>query len=169
MIREAALRDAQCITEIYNHYIVHTTVTFEEHPVTDAVMRSRILTVQESSLPWLVLEQESQILGYAYASRWKDRSAYRFSVEVSVYLHHQHTGRGSGAMLYEALFKRLSVKGIHLAIGGITLPNAASVALHNKFGMKKVAHFEEVGKKFGRWLDVGYWQKTLSCDDTERG
>lgn len=167
MIRDVTFHDAQSIADIYNHYIVHTTVTFEEQPVTDVAIRSRIQLTQESSLPWLVVEQDSQILGYAYASRWKDRSAYRFSVEVSVYLHHENTRQGNGAKLYEALFERLSASGLHTAIGGITLPNAASVALHEKFGMKKVAHFEEVGKKFGRWLDVGYWQKALMPTEVE--
>lgn len=96
------------------------------------------------------------MIGYAYASKWKGRCAYRYSVEVSVYLHAEQSGQGMGTALYSALFKQLSELGYHVAIGGIALPNAASVALHEKFGMKKVAHFKEIGFKFGQWVDVGY-------------
>ena len=167
MVRDATLLDAQGIVTIYNHYIVHTAVTFEEKAVTVETMGSRIQRVKDSLLPWLVLEEDGKLLGYAYAAPWKDRSAYRFSVEVSVYLSPEQTCKGNGSALYHALFQRLKESGIHVAIGGITLPNAPSVALHEKFHMKKVAHFEEVGKKFGQWLDVGYWQKKL-IDETLR-
>ena len=101
------------------------------------------------------------MVGYAYATKWKERSAYRFSAEVSVYLSNQVQGRGLGASLYETLFSKLKEGGINTVIGGITLPNPASVALHEKMGMKKVAHFENVGFKFNQWQDVGYWQLSL--------
>jgi L-amino acid N-acyltransferase YncA len=160
-IRPAETTDAPAIASIYNHYVATTTITFEEQPVSDEQMAERVLEVQAASLPWLVAEDAGGILGYAYASKWKARSAYRFAVETSVYLRGGAIRSGLGSRLYEALFETLKVKGIHVVIGGIALPNDPSISLHEKFGMKKVAHFEQVGFKFGKWLDVGYWQKVL--------
>ena len=161
MIRNAQPNDAAPIAEIYNHYVLNTTITFEEQPVTAPQMAERMAEVQAAGLPWLVAEREGQVLGYAYACKWKARSAYRHSVECSVYLDRQAVGGGVGSSLYEALFAELKSRGLHVVIGGIALPNEGSIALHEKFGLRKVAQFEEVGFKFGRGVDVGYWQKTL--------
>lgn len=161
MIRSALTSDAEAIVGIYNHYVANTTITFEELPVSVEDMAGRIKDIQAAGLPWLVLEDSGQLLGYAYASKWKTRSAYRYSVEVSVYLKQGIQARGLGSRLYEALFAALVERDIHAAMGGIVLPNEPSVRLHEKFGMKQVAHFEQVGYKFGRWLDVGYWQKVF--------
>jgi phosphinothricin acetyltransferase len=162
MIRNATQTDAKQLSEIYNYYIKNTAITFEENPVSTEEMATRIQNVQNHQLPWLVIEEQGDILGYAYATKWKERAAYRFTVEVTVYLSQNAHGKGLGTMLYNTLFQQLSAQGIHTAIGGITLPNDASVALHEKLGMKKVAHFIESGFKFEQWLDVGYWQKTLN-------
>lgn len=161
MIRTAEISDAQAIASIYNYYVANTTISFEEHPVSAEQMAERILEVRAASLPWLVAESSGRVLGYAYASKWKARSAYRFSAETSVYLHSGATGQGLGSQLYKALFRVLQEMGVHVAIGGIALPNEASISLHEKFGMKKIAHFEQVGFKFDKWVDVGYWQKVL--------
>ncbi|MTV40427.1 arsinothricin resistance N-acetyltransferase ArsN1 family B [Duganella radicis] len=161
-IRDAVADDAKAIAAIYNPFIANTTISFEEEPVTDAAMAQRIADVQGGGLPWLVAERDGKVVGYAYATKWRVRHAYRFSVESSVYLAPGSAGQGLGSALYAALFERLTACGCHLVIGGIALPNAASVALHEKMGYEKVAHFREVGFKFGRWLDVGYWQKTLN-------
>lgn len=161
MIRPALAADADAIAHIYNHYIRNTTVTFEETPVSAQEMTIRIEEFDAASLPWLVLELDGHVIGYTYASKWKGRCAYRFSVESTVYLDPAHTGRGLGTSLYAALFAAVRDKGMHVAIGGIALPNAASVALHEKLGLEKVAHFKEVGFKFERWIDVGYWQLKL--------
>lgn len=161
MIRTVEVSDAQAIASIYNHYVANTTISFEEQPVSAEQMAERILEVRASSLPWLVIEEARKVLGYAYAGKWKARSAYRFSVETSVYLQNGFAGQGFGSQLYEVLFRALQDRGVHVAIGGIALPNEASISLHEKFGMKKVAHFEQVGFKFGKWVDVGYWQKVL--------
>lgn len=161
MIRLAHPSDAEAIVGIYNHYVANTTVTFEEQAVSVEEMSARIEDIQSAGLPWLVLEDSGQLLGYAYASKWKARSAYRYSVEISVYLKQGIQARGLGSRLYEALFAALVERDIHAAMGGIVLPNDASVRLHEKFGMKQVARFEQVGYKFGRWLDVGYWQKVF--------
>ena len=160
-IRDATEVDAPAIAALYNPYVAETTITFEEVPVSAAQMAERIRDVQQAGLPWLVLEEGGALCGYAYATRWKARSAYRFSVETSVYLAMGHTGRGHGRRLYEALFEALRARGVHAVIGGIALPNPASVALHERLQMAPVAHFREVGFKFGRWIDVGYWERLL--------
>ena len=122
----------------------------------------RLSKIQSDDLPWLVAEDDSgKVIGYAYASKWRERFAYRFSAEVTAYLSPNYLGNGVGTQLYEALFSELKLRSIHSVIGGITLPNQASVALHEKFGLEKAAHFKEVGYKFNQWLDVGYWQGTL--------
>lgn len=161
MIRSATPADADAICAIYNHYVRHTVVTFEEVPVETAEMQQRIADVQ-ARFPWLVAEEHGHLVGYAYAARWRVRSAYRFSVESTVYLAPDQGGRGWGTRLYTDLLGRLETAGIHAVMGGIALPNAASVALHEKLGFRKVAHFEAVGWKQRRWIDVGYWQRTLN-------
>ena len=158
MIRPVQTVDAQQIAEIYNHYIRETVVTFEEEPVSAADIAARIAESQDQSLPWLVAESEKGLVGYAYASKWKGRCAYRHSLEVTVYLAPTASGVGWGSKLYDALFTELRKGDTHVVIGGISLPNEASIALHEKFGMRKVGHFNEVGFKFGEWVDVGYWQ-----------
>ncbi|HVU17388.1 MAG TPA: arsinothricin resistance N-acetyltransferase ArsN1 family B [Candidatus Didemnitutus sp.] len=160
MIRLATDSDASAICAIYNHYVLHTWVTFEEVPVTEAEMAGRIRDTL-IALPWLVLEEQGDVLGYAYANKWKVRAAYRHSVEITVYLRHDAIGRGRGRVLYEELIAKLRGTGIHAVIGGIALPNEASQRLHEKLGFKKVAQFEQVGRKFDRWIDVGYWELIL--------
>jgi phosphinothricin acetyltransferase len=103
---------------------------------------------------------EGRVLGYAYASKWRARPGYRHAVESSVYVDHGQRGRGLGLALYRALLARLEGR-FHAIIGGIALPNAASIALHERLGFRQVACFPEVGHKFGAWVDVGYWQLTL--------
>jgi phosphinothricin acetyltransferase len=159
-MRPATLDDAAAIASIYNHYVTHTIVTFEEQPVTPAEMQSRISAVLEK-LPWLVLEHDGDIAGYAYASSWKSRTGYRFAVESSIYLGPAHVGRGFGSALYQNLLDDLRARNIHCVIGGAALPNAASVALHERLGFTKVAHFRENGFKFDHWIDVAYWQLLL--------
>lgn len=161
VIRDLVPGDAPAIAAIYSHYITHTTVTFEEQPVSADEMQRRADAVTAAGLPWLVAEAEGAVVGYAYATPWKPRSAYRFSVEVTVYVADEARGRGHGRALYAALFARLRAAGRHAVLGGVTLPNDASVALHEAMGMTKVAHLPEVGFKFGRWLDVGYWHRLL--------
>lgn len=160
--RPARLDDARRIAAIYNHYVRETVITFEEVPVTDDEMASRIATVLGAGFPWLVATAGEQVVGYAYGGPWKPRSAYRFTTETTVYLAPDHVGQGLGAPLYGALIERLSLLGLHVAIGGIALPNAASVALHEKLGFRPAGRLPEVGFKFGRWIDVGYWQRTLA-------
>ena len=158
VIRAAAKDDSATIARIYNHYIAHTVVTFEEEVISAAEIGRRMDDVLSASLPYLVAEQNGVVIGYAYAAKWRLRSAYRFSVETTVYLDADHQGKGFGTRLYEALLEELRARGFHAAMGGIALPNAGSVALHEKLGFRQVAHFAEVGFKFGKWIDTGYWQ-----------
>ncbi|HEY4039966.1 MAG TPA: arsinothricin resistance N-acetyltransferase ArsN1 family B [Burkholderiaceae bacterium] len=160
-IRSASTEDGEAIARIYQHYVLNTSISFEEQPLSAGEMSERIDDVMSSALPWLVAERDQQIVGYAFAVKWKARSAYRHSVESSVYLDPALIGRGVGTQLYRALLERLRQRSIHTVIGGIALPNAASVALHERLGFAKVAHFREVGYKFGQWIDVGYWQRSL--------
>lgn len=162
MIRNASPEDAQSIADIYNYYIQNTTVTFETELVSSQDIATRIEETLHQKLPYLAFEKDGNVIGYAYASKWKGRCAYRFSVEVSVYLDHLAVGEGLGTQLYQKLFTKLQSLGYHTAMGGISLPNPASIALHEKMGMDKVAHFNEVGFKFDKWIDVGYWQKVLN-------
>jgi phosphinothricin acetyltransferase len=162
MIRPARSEDARSIAVIYNHYVVNTTATFEEEPVPVAEIGRRLEAVCAAGHPWLVEESMGRIVGYAYASAWNPRSAYRYAAEVTVYVAPDHNGLGTGTRLYQALLDRLREKGCRVVIAVITLPNPASVALHEKFGMTQAGEFQRVGYKFGRWLNVGYWQLELS-------
>lgn len=158
VVRAAAAEDAAAIARIYNHYVAETIITFEEDAVGEAEMRERIEETRTASLPWFVAVENGELAGYAYASRWKSRCAYRYSLEVTVYVDPARPRRGIGSQLYAALLPALRSAGYHAAMGGIALPNDASIRLHEKFGFKKVAHFKESGFKFGKWIDVGYWQ-----------
>lgn len=161
MIRSATTADSAAIAEIYNHYILNTTITFEETAVTAGQIAGRISEITSLGLPWLVVEQNKELAGFCYAGRFRDRSAYRFSLESAVYLRHGLGGKGLGSALYAALIEDLEKRDGRQLIGGIALPNPESVALHEKFGFRKVAHFEQVGFKFGQWIDVGFWQRSL--------
>ncbi len=161
MVRHATLADASEICRIYNHYIETTRITFEETPITAEDVAARISSVMQT-YPWLVCEEGGRVIGYAYATRWKDRSAYRYSVEAAIYLDHGRVGKGSGTELIERLLHELRLRKIHSVICGIALPNPASVGLCEKFGFERIAHFKEVGYKFDKWVDVGYWELLLS-------
>ena len=160
MIRACTAADAAAICAIYNPYVLETVITFEETPVSTAEMAQRIADVT-ARLPWLVAEEGRGLVGYAYATPWKARSAYRFSVESTVYVAPDHMGRGVGTALYRELIDALRRLGMHSAVGGIALPNAASIALHEKLGFRKIGQFVEIGRKFDRWVDVGYWELIL--------
>ncbi len=161
MIRVATTADCDAIARIYDHYVRTTTVSFEEQSVSSAQMAERIAAVQTAGLPWLVAEEDGRVVGYAYASKWHARSGYRFTIESTVYLDPDATGRGTGSKLYDALLAAVRETGAHVVMATIALPNPASVALHEKFGFAKVGHLGEIGFKLERWIDIGYWQRTL--------
>lgn len=160
-IRACEVKDIQSLCDIYNYYIENTIISFEEIPV-DATEMSRRLAACTRSLPWYICELDGLVAGYAYASPWKERSAYGHSLEITVYVKNSMVGQGCGKALYEALIAALEKIDCHSILACIALPNEASVGLHEYFGFTKVAHFAEVGRKFDRWVDVGYWQKISS-------
>ena len=160
MIRPVQPSGVAQICEIYNHYVDNTVVTFEEEPVSPTEMSQRIEQLR-SSLPWLVSEVDGAVCGYAYAAPYRWRSAYKFTVETTLYLAPERTGPGLGTNLYRALLKQLRERKLHCALGGIALPNPVSVALSERCGFRKVGELKEVGWKQGRWVDVGYWELIL--------
>ena len=159
-IRPATTADAAAICEIYNHYVLTTTISFELEAVSTEEMAQRIVEVS-AIFPWLVYEENNELAGYAYLTNWRTRSSYRYSAESTVYLKENYRGKGIGAALYQALIEKSKALSLHSLIGGIALPNNASIALHEKLNFKKVAHFQQVGYKFNQWVDVGYWQLLL--------
>jgi L-amino acid N-acyltransferase YncA len=157
MIRKAVPEDAASICEIYNHYVENTAVTFETEAVPPEEMERRISAVAPM-FPWFVYLEDQKIRAYAYASKWRERIAYRYTVESTVYVSLESCGKGLGKALYARLLEELYSMGIHSVIGGIALPNPQSQRLHENLGFKKVAHFHEAGYKFDRWIDVAYWE-----------
>lgn len=133
-IREATPDDAAAICAIYNPYIEYTTISFEEKPVAVSDMAERIASTQAQGLPWLVAEASGDMLGYAYATRWRARPAYRHAVESSIYMRQATVGQGVGKLLYRELIRRLAVLGLHTVIGGVAQPNPASDGLHRALG-----------------------------------
>jgi len=162
MIRVINNDDIEAITSIYNHYINNTVVSFEEELVSIDKMSRRVAQVQALNYPWLVAEENKKIGGYAYADLWHTRSAYKHTVLVTIYLDPGFTGKGWGLKISKTLFDNIKACEVPSVIAGISLPNRSSVPLHEKMGLKKVAHFSEVGYKFGQWVDVVYWQGQLT-------
>ena len=161
IVRPANSADALQISEIYNHYIATSHATFEIEPIEAGEMARRINEVCGGGYPFLICEDNVEIIGYAYGRQFRPRSAYRHSIEVSIYTKPGCERRNIGTILYEELFSEIKASNFHAIIAGISLPNDASVRLHERFGFEKVAHFREVGRKFDRWIDVGYWERIL--------
>ena len=160
MLRDATPGDAAAILAIYAPYVEETAISFERVPPDEATMRERIAQ-RLASHAWLVAEQGGRVVGYAYAGPFAVRAAYRLAAEVSVYVDRDAGRGGIGRVLYGALIERLRERGMHTAIGIVALPNPASVALHERLGFRHVGTFREIGAKFGRWHDVGWWQLML--------
>lgn len=161
MIRNIELTDAKTITDIYNYYVENSVITFDEVLVDTNFFKDKIKSIQQS-YPFLVYEVDAKVVGYAYLGSWKNRCAYKKTVEISVYIRPENTQKGIGTKFYTTLLNWLKENDFHTVIGGIALPNEKSVALHEKFGFKKVAHYKEIGYKFNKWIDVGYWQLILN-------
>ena len=164
-IRAATSDDAAAVAAIYAPYVDATIVSFEEVAPGAAEMAARI-AAGGTLYPWLIAEQDGEILGYASASAFRTRSAYRFAVETSVYLRQSAEGRGIGSALYQPLLASLERQGFTQAIAAISLPNPASVRLHERFGFAPAGTYRQVGWKMGRWIDVGLWQRPLATPAT---
>jgi L-amino acid N-acyltransferase YncA len=161
IVRPAESEDATQIAYIYNHYIATSHATFELEPISGSEMLKRMEDGWRRGFPFLVCETNDEVLGFAYGKQFRQRPAYYRSIEVSVYVKPGRDGQGAGSLLYDGLLKEIRHGDFHVVIGGISLPNDVSVRLHEKFGFEKVAHFHEVGRKFDRWIDVGYWELIL--------
>jgi len=164
-IRAAIPADSSALVEIYNPYVAETTITFEETALDASKMAARIAEADAAGLPFLLADIGGAPAGFAYATKWKGRCAYRHTAETTVYVKHDRWRCGVGKALYTQLLERLQHAGTHTAIGGIALPNESSIALHERLGFVKVAQFREVGFKFNQWIDVGYWQLLFSDGD----
>ena len=160
VIRDAHQGDAPALLDIYRPFVLETAVSFELTPPTVAEFEARIASAQ-THWAWLVAERAGEVAGYAYASAFRTRAAYRFTVETSAYVHPDHRGRGFAGALYRELFEVLREKGYCNAYAGIALPNDASIAFHKSLGFTHVGTFHRAGWKFGRWHDVSWWEARL--------
>ena len=161
MIRPAdPTRDAAACAAIYAPFVRESAVSFEE-VVPDADAFAARIAAMQATHPWLVAEVDGDVVGFAYGSPHRERAAYRWACDVSVYIDAAHHGRGIGRALYEELFARLRAQRIHVACAGITLPNDASVRLHESLGFEPVGIYRGIGWKAGAWHDVGWWQLRL--------
>jgi phosphinothricin acetyltransferase len=160
MIRAVRLADAPAICDIYNYYVRNTCITPEEADVTCREMENRIAEITKN-FPWLVNEEDSGIVGFAFLHHYVARSAYRFAVEDSIYIKHGLTGNDTGSLLMTALLDEARKMGKHSVIALMERGNEASEALHRKFGFRDIGHLKEAGFKFKKWVDVSYWQLIL--------
>ena len=156
IIRAVEERDASALAAIYAPNVTDSVISFELEPPDAAEMRRRILATT-ADYPWLVCERAGQVVGYVYASSHNPRAAYQWSVNVTVYIDAWQRRSGIGRALYTSLFALLRLQGFYNAYGGITLPNPGSVGLHESLGFRLVGVYRQVGSKFGRWHDVGWW------------
>jgi L-amino acid N-acyltransferase YncA len=161
-------RDAEACAAIYAPSVQSSAISFEE-VAPDAAEMARRITATGEHLPWLVAELDGTVAGYAYGSRHRERSAYRWASDVSVYVSADHRRLGVARALYVALLERLTEQGMRVACAGIALPNPASVALHESLGFRPVGVYRDIGFKLGRWWDVGWWQLGLGSLDPDAG
>ena len=160
MIRRAEPSDASACLEVYAPYVATSAATFETEPPSAGEMERRI----RAAKLWLVAERDGEIAAFAYGGTHRSRAAYRWTVETSVYVGGAHARRGLGLQLYSALLPALEDRGYRMAVAGITLPNPASVGLHEAVGFVAVGIYRRIGWKAGEWRDVGWWQRPLGTD-----
>jgi L-amino acid N-acyltransferase YncA len=158
--------DAAACAAIYAPFVQDTAISFEDQPP-DAAQLSERMAELGIRYPWLVAEEDGQVIGYAYASPHRVRAAYRWAADVAIYVDAGHQGRGAGRALYTQLFRLLAGQGFRMACAGITLPNQASVALHERLGFKPVGVYRRIGWKAGAWHDVAWYQRELIPDGSE--
>ncbi|WP_445955144.1 GNAT family N-acetyltransferase [Yeosuana sp.] len=160
MIRNVQISDAQQILDIYNYYVVNTVITFDIEAVSLKSFTEKIKIIS-LDYPFIVYEEHNEILGYAYGSRFRPKPAYNHTVESTIYIKQGQHGKQIGTELYKELLQLLKQDNFHMVLGVLTLPNEASVKLHEKFGFKQVAYLKEAGFKFENWQDVGFYQLTF--------
>jgi L-amino acid N-acyltransferase YncA len=164
-LRPAERRDADAVAAIYAPIVRDTFISFETEPPSALAMAERIEAIQRR-YPWLVATAEDEVLGYAYASEHRQRAAYRWSVDVTVYVAEMARGKGVGRRLYGSLIPMLRAQGFRGAFAGIALPNDASIGVHEAVGFRALGVYKEVGFKLSAWRDVGWWRLELSNDST---
>ena len=163
IVRTATQRDLAELTEIYNHYVIHTTITFDLDPFTVESRQSWFdAHLADPRHRLFAAEEEGRVVGYASTSRFRQKAAYDTTVEASVYCSPAAIGRGIGRALYQTLFESLAREDINRIVAGVTLPNDSSIALHRRFGFKPVGTFSSNGRKFGRYWDVAWFERPLS-------
>jgi len=160
-VRDAHPDDLAPLTAIYNHYVIHTPITFDLTPLEPEQRRGWLDDHQGGRHRLLVADDHGEVVGYASTSRWRPKAAYDTTVEATVYVRHDATGRGIGRQLYGALFDAIASENVHTIVAGVALPNDASIALHERCGFGQVGVFREVGLKFGRFWDVAWYQKAM--------
>jgi len=162
VVRRAERRDLARITEIYNHYIETSSITFDVKPYAEVEREPWFAQFGARGRHQLfVAERAGRVIGYAGSLQYRPKQAYETSVEVTIYVAHDERARGVGPRMYDALFSGLRGEDVHRALAGITLPNEASVRLHERLGFELVGVYSEVGRKLGRYWDVGWWQRPL--------
>ena len=162
ILRPFSWSDVPAITRIYRHYVEHTAITFDTEAPDEAGIAEKYAGLMKLGHPVIIAEREGRTIGYAYASKFRDRPAYRYVCETSIYLTDTSSGSGVGRLLYEALIDTLRAQGFVQAIGTITMPNDRSIKLHEAVGFRRQGVLREVGHKHGRWIDVGFWQCELN-------
>ncbi|GAA4235927.1 GNAT family N-acetyltransferase [Postechiella marina] len=160
MIRDFNKKDIKQLLDIYNYYVLNSIVTFDIEPLSLSTFTEKVTRIN-NDYPFIVFEEDNQVLGYAYGSKWRPKPAYKQTVESTVYVKNGVHGKQIGTKLYQELLRLFKQEDYHVVLGGLTLPNNASVKLHQKFGFEQVAHFKAVGRKFDTWLDVAFWQLKL--------
>ena len=161
VLRLARETDAEAVLAVYAPYVRDTSISFELEPPAPDDIRQRIRTVLAHA-PWLMCESDGHVIGYAYAGKFHGRAAYQWTVEVTVYVDRDHHRRRIGEGLYSALLDGVRAQGFRTAVGTITLPNPASVGLHERFGFRPAGVVRSVGFKLGRWHDTGWWALALA-------
>jgi phosphinothricin acetyltransferase len=165
-IRLATINDAKEIRDIYAPNILNASISFETELPSFEEMQSRIQTILQK-YPWIVCEVDEKIAGYVYASKHRDREAYQWSCECSIYMNNDFKGKGIGKELYQLLFQILKLQGFRNVYAGVTLPNEGSISIHEKCGFKHFATYENIGYKFDNWHSVGWWKLQINDYDLQ--
>lgn len=160
-IRPVLEDDLPALASIYAHYVAETAITFDVEARSLEAWREKWRAAQEQAHPWLLVQAEGKVAGYATSGTFNPKPSYRTSIETSIYLAPTRLGEGLGHPLYARLLELAAERSFHTAVAGITLPNERSVALHERLGFTRVGVFSEIGHKLGAWRDVGWWQRPL--------
>lgn len=165
-VRLANINDAKAIREIYAPSILNAAISFETEVPAIEEMQNRIETILQK-YPWIVCVVDGKLAGYVYASKHRDREAYQWSCECSIYMHKDFKGKGIGKELYQLLFAILKLQGFRNVYAGITLPNEGSINIHERCGFRHFATYENIGYKFGNWHSVGWWKLQINDYDPQ--